>query len=411
MTKTTWTMACVTAAMLLLGGCSDRDAPAPSLAGAPPKDEALEIVPAWAARTNNVATLKANFAKTGASRTIWDIPFACDLRVRSGIQFDFWCDDLRPFTAFSCYFKSGKGWYHGTFSPEEAGKWQRVVVRKAETRVEDTPDGWGDVSLLRISGWRGEPLDATCRIANVAYLGGGKADVAIVYAGSRVAKGGAEGKAYLTFAANMSATLEALGIGCSMIADTDLTTNQLAEVAAAILPYNTSFPPETFPALRQFVASGRRIFACYSIPNEIADMLGVKQKSVIRPPKPIAGFLRRGTGLPGQPAFAPQASWMTQRVDLPPFGAEVVATWATGDRSSLELPAIVRTAAGIYMAHVWLGGTDGENAALMRSIVCDLAPSLKAKITAREEATRTGWAAGARGRNRCVSSGRTASTC
>ncbi len=382
-----WT-ACARALIVtvLVSGCSDKNVPPSSLASTPPDAEELEIVPAWAERTNNVLTLKAAFAKTGAARTIWDIPLACDLRARPGIQFDFWCDDLRPFSAFSCYFKSGKGWYHGSFSPEEAGKWQRVVVRKTETRVEDTPDGWGEITHIRISGWRGETMDATCRIANVAYLGGGKPDVAIVYAGSKVAKGGAEGKAYMTFAANISATMEALGIGCSLIADTDLTTNHLANVSAAVLPYNTSFPPETFPALKQFVASGRKILACYSLPGELADLLGLRQKGVIRPPKPIAGFLKSGRGLQGQPEFAPQTSWMTQCVDLPPFGAEVVATWAAGDRSSLKIPSLVRTPAGIYMAHVWLGGTDGESAALMRSIVCDLAPALKSKVEAREAA-------------------------
>ena len=374
-------------AVALVGGCSDKETPKeepPVLVETPKADETLEIVPSWAERTNNIATLKANFAKTGAARTIWDIPLACDLRVRPGIQFDFWCDDLRPFSAFSCYFKSGKGWYHGSFSPEEAGKWQRVTVRKTETRVEDTPDGWGEITHLRISGWRAEPIDATCRIANVAYLGGGKPDIAIVYAGSKAAKGGAEGKAYMTFAANVSATMEALGVNCSMIADTDLTDDQLANVAAVVLPYNTSFPSETFPALRRFVESGRKLLACYSMPPEVAGLFGLRQRGVIRPPKPIAGFLKSGRGLQGQPVFAPQASWMTQCVDLPPFGAEMVATWATGDRSPLKIPSIVRTGTGIYMAHVWLGGTDGESAALMRSIVCDMAPSLKAKIEARE---------------------------
>lgn len=379
--------ACALTVAVLVGGCSDnRQAEdAPSLAQAPKAGEELELIPSWAARTNKVLTLKAPFAKTGAARTIWDIPLVCDLRARPGIQFDFWCDDLRPFSGFSCYFKSGKGWYHGSFSPEEAGKWQRVVVRKAETRVEDTPDGWGEITHIRISGWRGEHIDATCRIANVAYLGGGKPDVAIVYAGSKAAKGGPEGRAYMTFAANVSATMEALGVGCSLIADTDLTTNSLAKVSAVVLPYNTSFPSATFPALRQFVESGRKILACYSMPTEIADLLGLRQKGVIRPAKPIAGFLRSGRGLQGQPEFSRQASWMTQRVDLPPFGADVVATWATGDGSSLGIPALVRTQAGIYMAHVWLGGTDGESAELMRSIVCDLAPGLKSKIEAREE--------------------------
>ena len=63
-----------------------------------------------------------------------------------------------------------------------------------------------------------------------------------------------------------------------------------------------------------------------------------------------------------------------------------MAMWATGDKESLQMPALVRTPAGIYMSHVWLGGSDGEATALMRAIVCDLAPSLKAKIEAHEAA-------------------------
>ena len=51
-------------ALLLLawtGGCSDKKdtaKAAPSLAEPPSAEETLEIVPAWAARTNNVATLQ-----------------------------------------------------------------------------------------------------------------------------------------------------------------------------------------------------------------------------------------------------------------------------------------------------------------------------------------------------------------
>ncbi len=377
------TMAAVAASVAALAGCGAAESvESAEMPPPPPLGEGVELLPAWKARTNNVMRLNANFSKTLAARTIWDIPMPMDLGVRSGIQFDFWCDDIRPFSGFSCYFKSGKGWYHGTFSPEESGRWQRVRVRKSDVRTEDVPDGWGAISQIRISGWRAELRDAKCAIANLSYLGGGKPDVAIVYAGSLAAAHGAAGRAYLSFAGTVSATLESLGLSCSLVSDTELTPAMLADVQAAVLPYNSSMPPAAFSAVKGFVASGRRVLACYSLPGELAELMGLRQKGVVKPPKPIAGFLKSGAGLPGQPSFAPQASWMTQRVELPPFGGDVLATWATGNGEPVGIPALARTPAGIYMAHVWLGGTDGAQAELMRAIACDLAPSLKSKMDA-----------------------------
>jgi len=361
-------------------GCSGSER-APAIEP-PPSAEGESVIQGWAERTNNVLTLKANFAKTQAARTIWDIPLKCDLRMRNGIQFDFWCDNLSAFSSFSCYFKSGNGWYHGTFFPEDNGTWQRVLVRKAETHVEGTPSGWGEITHLRISGWKADSSDARCAIANVAYMGGQTPDVAIVYAASLASKGGADGKGYMTFASTVAATLEALGIGIAVVADNDLDENSFSGISAVILPYNPSFPAGKLQLLKNFVASGRRILACFSLPSDVSALLGVKQKGAMRPPKPISGFLKTGAGLQGQPSFSPQQSWYTQTVDIPPFGAEVLATWATGDNESLKMPALVRTSAGVFMSHVWLGGTEGAPLEMMRAIVCDLAPSLKAKTDA-----------------------------
>ncbi len=371
----------------LAAGCSGRK-PVAAAFEPPPPSEGMKLLPAWSARTNGVVSVAANFSKTHAARTITDIPLKCDLSFRTGIQFDFWCDDLTAFSSFSLYFKSGKGWYHGTFSPETSGSWQRVTVRKDETRTESTPAGWNAITQIRISGWRAHDVDARFALANVAYLGGENPDVAIIYAGTLANKGGADGNAYVDFAGRIASTLESLGLNCPLVADCDLKAEMLASVPAAVLPYNTSFPSDKLPLLKDFVESGRRIFACYSLPPEIARLLGVRLKGVVRPDKPISGFLKAGAGLPGQPVFAPQASWITQRVEIPPFGGEVLATWAAGDKTSLGLPALVRTPAGVLMAHVWLGGVEGASVDLMRSIMTDIAPSLASKMEAHSAALK-----------------------
>jgi hypothetical protein len=89
------------------------------------------------------------------------------------------------------HFHSGGGWYNASFDPGQAGGWQRVVIDKASTRVEGKPAGWEAVDKVRISGWRGRPLDTECAIANLAPFGG-KPEVLVLRADSNVPTAGGE---------------------------------------------------------------------------------------------------------------------------------------------------------------------------------------------------------------------------
>ncbi len=393
------------AALFLLSGCAcEKPIPAAPAAGE------AKVLAAWSALTNAVAlknvlrattatlpaagvvALSVDFSNTRhpPARVTWDFKIPCDLRAGSGIQFDFYCEDLSQFSSFSCYFKSGEGWYHGTFSPEENGVWQRVAVRKAQCGVEGKPEGWGRISTVRISGWRAGTGKTRCAISGVSVIGG-TPDIAVVYADSLAAKGGAEAKGYLNFAGNVSASLQAIGVEAVIVADTDLTADILKRMSAVVLPYNPKMPAAAIALLYDYVAAGGRILACYSQPQEIFDLLGVRRLGSKRPGDDggaaVAGFLKVDGGLAGQPDFAPQASWMTQ-IPARQKGVEVVAEWADGRRKSLGIPALVRTKRGLFMSHVWLGGTEGSSAELMRAIAGDLAPSLRPKIAACREAAR-----------------------
>lgn len=338
--------------------------------------------------------------KAQPQRVTWDIPLVADLKAKRGLQFDFYCTDLAQFRSFSFYFKSGEGWYHGTFAPEEENEWTHLTVLKSDCRAEGRPAGWEKIEAVRISGWRAGTGRATCAFANLAPLGGDP-EVLVVYAESLRAKDAATARDSMTFGGRVVSSLSALGLESALVADTDFSTDLLKTAHTLVLPYNPEFPKDKEALLRNYVARGGRFLACYRLPPSLESLLGVKTRGVVRPTDKggaaIGGFLRVGCGLVGQPAFAPQASWMTQVVAKEP-AVEVVAEWATGTKGKRsDRPALVRTAKGLFMSHVWLGGTSGESLALMQAIIGDLAPSLAPKMSKRmrqladEQARRTAW--------------------
>ena len=216
--------------------------------------------------------LPVNFAGTRHERVSWDIAVKTDLRLAKGVQFDFYCADLAPFASFSLYFRSGGGWYHASFSPERVGAWHRIVIDKADTRIEGGGAGWGQVDTVRVSGWRCRDEDTVCAIANLGPAGG-KPEVLVVRAESSAAKGGGEARAFGEYAGTVSTALERIGVAAAQVADTDLTPELLEGVSLAVLPYNPSVPKETLAHLKAFTGRGGKLLACYSLTPEVGGLL------------------------------------------------------------------------------------------------------------------------------------------
>ena len=217
--------------------------------------------------------LPVNFKGTRHARVNWDVRTKVDLRGSRGIQFDFYCRELEPFTSFSVYFRSGDGWYHASFCPDRAGVWQRIEIDKADTRVEGKPAGWGQVDAIRVSGWRGRDLDTLCAMANLGFAGG-TPQVLVVRADSNVAGSGGEGKSFSRYAWTVSSTFDRLGIDSVQVADTDLAPDLFEGIKLVVLPYNPRIPATAVEHLRAYVAGGGKLLVCYSLPAEIGKLQG-----------------------------------------------------------------------------------------------------------------------------------------
>ncbi|MDD4101194.1 MAG: family 10 glycosylhydrolase [Kiritimatiellae bacterium] len=320
--------------------------------------------------------LPVNFSEARHQRVTWDIKLDIDLRMAKGVQFDFFCRDPRPFSSFSLYFRSGKGWYHGEFTPERKGVWQRIIINKSDMqRTEGHVAGWGEVDTMRISGWRLRDEDTVCAIANLGFAGG-KAEILVVRADSVAAKGGSEAKSFSHYAEAVSTTLDSLDMTSAQVSDLDLTPQILDGISLAVLPYNPSLPPEATAALKKFTAKGGRLLACYSLPQEISDLIGVNNAGSAVPDGGFSGFSRTTQGVRAQPNFAPQKSWRTTLAKTTEASqGRVAATWTDSQGADTGHPAITITEKGAFIGHVWMGGPDTATTALMRSLIGEMVPA------------------------------------
>lgn len=332
---------------------------------------AVERLPDGAVR------LSVNFAETRAERVTWDLGVKADLRGAKGIQFDFYCRDLSPFTSFSLYFRSGGGWYHASFSPEESGVWQRVTVDKSDTRTEGQPAGWGAVDGLRLSGWRGDSKSTVCAIANLG-VAGGHPEVLVVCAESNIQQMPSEARGFGEYAATVSATLEQIGVESAQVADTDLSPALLKGIKLIVLPYNPRVPEKAVGLLRAFVEGGGKVLVCYSLAEGVDGLLGLTVSGgADAEGGAFGGFARAGKGLTGQPDFARQGSWRTALAQAAPGkAARVVAVWRDAKGSDTALPAITVTPTGAFVGHVWFYPQDEAGTALMRALVGELVPGV-----------------------------------
>ena len=307
----------------------------------------------------------------------WDFKLPCDLSKSQGIEFDILCDDMTCLQGAMFYFKSGKGWYTRNLPLEEDGEWCHVRMTRLGCSQEGKPDGWGRIEGLRINFFRGgDRKVTTARVADFAIMPCvvGKATVAVLQGRWASRRPNAEANAILSYAKTMSSELSGIGVANVMIPDEELSAARLADVKVLVLPYNPGLPPGVADVLKDFVARGGKLFVCYSLPNPVRTLLGVKSLGMRRPGEegtPIAGLLRQGEGLPRQPEFVPQGSPNTVVPELTGEGM-VIARWADAGHKSLGLPALLRTPTGVYMSHVWYGDRRSAKRDLLKAICSSL---------------------------------------
>ncbi|OGV69273.1 MAG: hypothetical protein A3K19_33560 [Lentisphaerae bacterium RIFOXYB12_FULL_65_16] len=301
--------------------------------------------------------LACPFAKSGPERACWDVAVNLDLRLVRGIRFQFRCADSSPVGSFFCYLKSGGGWYVVDFSPKGAGGWETIEILKAQSRVEGTPGGWGRIETLRLAAGRGAALDAAVDVAGfgvihpmtrIAVLRG-------VSAGGGLAAGDRQG--VYNYCENVATALDAAGIKPAILDDVDASPELLRALQLVVLPYNPNMSEALTDMLVSYVSQGGRLVGFYPVPPRVAAALGIRGGRYISGKSytgGLGGIVFLPNALPGAPDRVVQNSWNALGIEAEPGRSAVVAEWLDGAGNRTGLPAVVASAQGLWMSHVYL---------------------------------------------------------
>ena len=334
-----------------------------------------------------VVELPAPFSTLRCARVTWSVEVPLDMRKARGVEFELYGDDFSQFSSYGIYFGNGDGCYTGGFGPQVAGRWHPVKVLKEDCgRSERSVAGWGKVQRITLSAWRGGTKDASIRIRNLRVIPCDPGLDAVVVRNDFCAMR-MKGELMPKNSAEMLAFLSGMGLNATEMSDLDLDAEALDGVKLAVLPRNKFLPENALACLDAFVARGGKLLCCYSIPEKLSAMSGLKGRyfSAAAHPEvpPICGVAKTGNALPGQPAFAPHktgnATWIANAGK-----GEVLACWAGKDRKPLDSPALVKTKSGYFFGHTWSEFSSAESRALMRSILLDVNPAWRGALETGE---------------------------
>jgi len=334
--------------------------------------------------------MECRFAGTDIERASWDRAFEQNVAGCRGIEFDVYVEDVSPIAHFTCYLRSGRGWYAVTFMPERSGTWERIRIEKSAARIEGEPAGWHRVDKIRISAWRGDDRDTVFYVAGLRPFGGG-ARIIIVRNDSAAARGAAEVRAVGQYVETMARLLDELGLDYIVVGDAELAHVRPDRRAVVVLPYAPALSAEAIGELVAFVKGGGKLLACYMMPRELEPLVDIHVGRHMRQAfegqfasiRPVDG------GLEGMPAATGQASWnIHHAVGLNGRG-RTVATWTTREGDDTKLPAVVASPNAVFFSHVLLPDDAGNKKRLLLAMLGHLMPEVW-PTAARQAVDRAG---------------------
>ena len=320
-------------------------------------------------------SMPCNFRGTQIDRASWDRKVKLDMTACRGMQFMFRCADPSAMGRFTMYFRSGGGWYNCGFEAPASGKWAVVRIRKPDARIEDKPDGWGNIDTIRISAWRGGDADTQFAIAAMGLFGtGGR--IAVVRGDSAAG----QARSIQQYTEIISRLLDGLDLPHMMIADKDVRPERLKGIKLVILPYNPTMGEKVTGELAAYMKRGGKLIACYMLPKRLQEAAGIRLGRHVR--QKYKGYFASinirssELPLPGMPAAVRQGSWNVCEASPIKGRSRVAAWWYTDKNENTQLPAIVASDNCVYLSHVLLGDDPQNKQRLLLAMAGYLVPEL-----------------------------------
>jgi uncharacterized lipoprotein YddW (UPF0748 family) len=303
------------------------------------------------------------------------------------------CRDASPVSYFSIYFQSGEGWYHAVFYPESATGWNTISIDKTEMTTEGKPAGWGQIKAVRVSAWRGKDEDTEFYLSDIRKTGvlGGDAVVAILRSESVNQQLPDEVRNVEQFTEAVAKNLYAIGIGCTVINDLNVTPGTLKQAKLVILPYNPSLPDSIAAELAHYVSAGGKLLVFYAVPEKLRPVLKLEGGTHTRTTYAgqFAAIHFSGDELKGAPPVVDQQSWSINAFRPVAGATRVFAEWFDGQGKPTGQAAVLGSTNSLLMTHVLLPDDAARKRRMLLAMVGYLVPEVW-REAAEAEAARVG---------------------
>ncbi len=312
-------------------------------------------------------------AQADLERTTLDREVALDLAASGEFALELTVDPPEVVGRLSLYFRSGDGWYAAGAGLRNEG-WNTLRFSKAAFNIEGRPAGWHKIDGVRISIWRGQAKDGTCRLRGLDAL---RHDIALVIPGA-AHRDHPELKAALNTAEHVGEMLAELGLGSDAVEDTALQHGALGGRRIAVLAYNPRVEASALDALEEFVDRGGKLLVCYSLPARLASLLGLEKPKYVPQGQPgrFAEIRFDARDVPGLPPSVRQASWNITTAEPTAHHARVIGRWFDREGRATDLPAVLLSDRGAFYSHIILTDDREGKKQMLAALLGRLAPEL-----------------------------------
>ncbi|MFC1713842.1 family 10 glycosylhydrolase [Candidatus Poribacteria bacterium] len=322
--------------------------------------------------------LKCDFSRA-EDRCYWDREVSLDL-TRFG-RFSIWvyAENPQAVRNGTIYLQSGAGWFNGTLPVEKTG-WQKISLWKSDFRTEDSPAGWDAIKTIRLSFWKANDIDTVVAVDDLEATAD---DILIVLGDRTIRKNSSEGRSVQQFCSYMANLLEDSGLDFGVVNDTDVESGALSGCKLAIFPHNPDTTEQGYKAIERFVKSGGKIMLFYSLPEQLAKLLGIKKAGWAREEYPgqFSTIKLDTKAVEGLPDTIAQGSW---NVNIPePIGPEtrIVGRWTDTEGKGTEVPAITVHPNGMYMGHVFMTSDRLKKKRMLLALFGELVPDMRPALS------------------------------
>lgn len=325
--------------------------------------------------------LRCNFSRQ-EERCYWDKDVRLDL-TKYG-RFSLWlcAENPRSIRNGTLYFKSGAGWFSAWLPVEKKG-WQKISLWKSDFGIEGSPEGWNKIEKIRLSFWKANDTDTVVAVDDLEAISD---DLMVVFGDLTIRKKPQNAKSVKEFCNSMTKRLADLGLGFSVINDTDVEAGALSGCKLAIFPYNPDLSERECKAIEQFVKSGGKIMLFYILPDRLAELIGIENAEWMQVEYPgqfssISLSPQRNEATEGLPEKIFQGSWNVRIPKPKNSKTKVVGEWIDADGKNTKKPAITINSNGMFMGHVLLAGDELNKKQMLLALFGMIVPQMRQTIS------------------------------